>query len=74
MRLLTRTAVVFGIYLDSFVFVFATAILQYGVGVNSSAQICDSAILLCLVFYVTTKVGCSSSQESEGVNFTDYVP
>ncbi|KAK1774338.1 hypothetical protein QBC45DRAFT_337857 [Copromyces sp. CBS 386.78] len=47
--------VVFAIYADSFLFVFATAILQFGFGVDNSASICESAILLCLACYVTTK-------------------
>lgn len=49
-------AVVFLIYIDSYLFVFVTAILQFGLGVNTSISICDGAILLCLVCYVTTKV------------------
>jgi hypothetical protein len=48
--------VVFAIYFDSFLFVFATAVLQYAFGTNSSFSACESAILLCLVCYVTTKV------------------
>jgi hypothetical protein len=51
-----RDTVVFAIYADSFLFVFATAVLQFGFGVNQSIYICQSAILLCLVCYVTTKV------------------
>ncbi|KAK3397233.1 hypothetical protein B0T20DRAFT_440919 [Sordaria brevicollis] len=47
--------VVFAIYADSFLFVFATAILQFGFGVDTSGSICESAILLCLACYVTTK-------------------
>ncbi|CCC07410.1 unnamed protein product [Sordaria macrospora k-hell] len=47
---------VFAIYADSFLFVFATAILQFGFGVDTSASICESAILLCLACYVTTKL------------------
>ena len=47
---------VFAIYVDSYAFVFATSILQHSLGVNSSFQLCESAILLCLAFYVTTKV------------------
>jgi hypothetical protein len=47
---------VFAIYTDSFLFVFATGILQFGFGVGYSGQVCESAILLCLVCYVTTKV------------------
>jgi hypothetical protein len=48
--------VVFAIYVDSWLFVFATAVLQFGFGVDSALSICEAAILLCLVFYVTTKV------------------
>ncbi|KOS22961.1 hypothetical protein ESCO_003616 [Escovopsis weberi] len=47
---------VFAIYLDSYLFVFATAILQHSLGVNTSFAICEAAILLCLLFYVTTKI------------------
>lgn len=47
---------VFAIYIDSYLFVFSTAILQLAFGVNSSLRICDGAILLCLVCYITTKV------------------
>ena len=49
--------VIFAIYVDSWLFVFATAILQFGIGVDSALSVCGAAILLCLVFYVTTKVG-----------------
>ncbi|KAK3898835.1 hypothetical protein C8A05DRAFT_37571 [Staphylotrichum tortipilum] len=47
---------VFAIYADSFLFVLATAILQFGFGVGYSGQVCESAILLCLTCYVTTKI------------------
>ncbi|KAF4969513.1 hypothetical protein FZEAL_10219 [Fusarium zealandicum] len=47
---------VFAIYVDSYLFVFVTAILQQVFGVNSSFGICHGAILLCLVCYVTTKI------------------
>ncbi|KAK4207021.1 hypothetical protein QBC37DRAFT_104763 [Rhypophila decipiens] len=47
---------VFAIYTDSFMFVFATAILQFGFGVDHSMPVCEAAILLCLVCYVTTKI------------------
>ncbi|CAM1504203.1 Fc.00g017940.m01.CDS01 [Cosmosporella sp. VM-42] len=47
---------VFAIYLDSYCFVFATALLQQSFGVNSSEGMCSGAILLCLVCYVTTKL------------------
>ncbi|KAH6688351.1 hypothetical protein F5X68DRAFT_260856 [Plectosphaerella plurivora] len=46
---------VYLIYVDSYLFVFVTAILQFALGVNTSISICDGAILLCLVCYVTTK-------------------
>jgi hypothetical protein len=44
------------IYIDSWVFVFATAIIQFGFGVDFSFPVCDSAILLCLLCYVSSKV------------------
>ncbi|KAF2000344.1 hypothetical protein P154DRAFT_200776 [Amniculicola lignicola CBS 123094] len=44
------------IYIDSILFVFATAILSRGLGINESIQICEAAILVCLVCYMTTKV------------------
>ncbi|ODA75827.1 hypothetical protein RJ55_08649 [Drechmeria coniospora] len=46
---------VFAIYVDSYLFVFATAILQHAIGINMSLATCEGAILLCLVCYVTTK-------------------
>ncbi|KAL7795185.1 hypothetical protein V8C37DRAFT_408861 [Trichoderma ceciliae] len=46
---------VFAIYIDSYIFVIATAILQHSLGVNSGYGICEAAIILCLVCYVTTK-------------------
>ncbi|KAM3461596.1 hypothetical protein NHJ6243_004831 [Beauveria neobassiana] len=46
---------VFAIYIDSYCFVFATAMLQHAFGVNRNVIICRGAILLCLVCYVTTK-------------------
>ncbi|TEA17808.1 hypothetical protein C8034_v012227 [Colletotrichum sidae] len=44
------------VYIDSYLFVFVTAVLQFALGVNTNIQICDGAILLCLVCYITTKV------------------
>lgn len=52
--------VVFAIYIDSSLFVLATAVLQFGFGVSYSAAACETAILLCLICYVTTKVPCLS--------------
>ncbi|TDZ66011.1 hypothetical protein CTRI78_v003326 [Colletotrichum trifolii] len=48
--------VVLLVYIDSYLFVFVTAVLQFALGVNTNIQICDGAILLCLVCYITTKV------------------
>jgi len=53
--LILAPVVVFAIYTDSFLFVFATGILQFGLGVDASITVCESAILLCLACYVTTK-------------------
>ncbi|OIW27947.1 hypothetical protein CONLIGDRAFT_455527 [Coniochaeta ligniaria NRRL 30616] len=44
------------IYIDSWIFVFATAIIQFGFGVDFSFPVCDSAILLCLLCYVSSKI------------------
>lgn len=60
------------IYTDSTLFVFATAIVVHGFGINSSPQVCEGGILLCktaalmlkivvlthtgLVCYMTTKI------------------
>ena len=45
------------IYVDSTLFVFVTAIISKGLGINDSIQICEGAILLCtgprfLLYYV----------------------
>uniref|UniRef100_A0A8H7NDQ9 Uncharacterized protein n=1 Tax=Bionectria ochroleuca TaxID=29856 RepID=A0A8H7NDQ9_BIOOC len=47
---------VFAINIDSYLFVFTTALLQHAFGVNYSKQLCEGAILLCLACYVTTKL------------------
>lgn len=60
------------IYCDSAAFVFATAIVVHGFGINSSPQVCEGGILLCrfsqdcvafglltsvgLICYMTTKI------------------
>lgn len=46
----------FFIYTDSYVFVVASTLVQYGIDINTSLAVCDAAILICLVFYVTTKI------------------
>ncbi|TLS20996.1 uncharacterized protein PpBr36_10825 [Pyricularia pennisetigena] len=53
--LLRVSTVLFFIYADSYMFVFSSAIIQYGVGINVNFAACDAAIIICLVFYVTTK-------------------
>ncbi|KAI1480358.1 hypothetical protein F4774DRAFT_408861 [Daldinia eschscholtzii] len=55
-RLSLATFLVFAIYLDSWAFVFGSGIVDYGLGVDSNLGVCSSAILLCLFFYVTSKV------------------
>ncbi|CAI6098459.1 unnamed protein product [Clonostachys chloroleuca] len=47
---------VFAINIDSYLFVFTTALLQHAFGVNYNKQLCEGAILLCLACYVTTKL------------------
>ncbi|OHF00410.1 hypothetical protein CORC01_04391 [Colletotrichum orchidophilum] len=47
---------VLAVYIDSYLFVFVTAVLQFALGINNNVQICDGAILLCLVCYLSTKV------------------
>lgn len=44
------------IYVDSLVFIFATAILEHGLGLNSNMSVCGAAILLCLACYLSTKL------------------
>ncbi|EXU99812.1 hypothetical protein X797_006941 [Metarhizium robertsii] len=59
---------VFAIYADSYIFVFASAMLQHSIGLNASFRTCDSAILICLVCYVTTKLGLEAkSADADGL-------
>ncbi|KAG6008929.1 hypothetical protein E4U54_008631 [Claviceps lovelessii] len=46
---------VLAIYVDSYLFVIGSALLQNTLGANYNMKTCDSAILMCLVCYVTTK-------------------
>ncbi|PWI73910.1 hypothetical protein PCL_09186 [Purpureocillium lilacinum] len=46
----------FAIYVDSYLFVTGTATLQHALGINANHKTCDSAILLCLACYITTKI------------------
>ncbi|KAF9634788.1 hypothetical protein BFW01_g5683 [Lasiodiplodia theobromae] len=43
------------IYVDSFLFVFVTALFK-DIGLNSNQTICEGAILLCLICYMSTKI------------------
>lgn len=45
------------IYVDSIVFIVGTAILIFGFKVNSNTRACSSATLLCLLCYMSIKVG-----------------
>ncbi|KAG9240333.1 hypothetical protein BJ878DRAFT_546356 [Calycina marina] len=47
--------ITFAVYVDSIIFIIASTILERAFGVNTSYQICDAAILLCLTCYLTTK-------------------
>ncbi|KAI0181371.1 hypothetical protein GGR52DRAFT_32742 [Hypoxylon sp. FL1284] len=47
---------VVAIYVNSWIFVFGSAIIDYGIGVDSSLAVCSAAILLCLFFYISTKI------------------
>lgn len=65
-----RPPVVLALYVDSFAFVFGTAFLKFGIGLERSPTACDGAILLCLVAYVSTKVSRSSRWPDSVVYFT----
>ncbi|THY43633.1 hypothetical protein D6C98_08494, partial [Aureobasidium pullulans] len=47
---------IIAIYIDSFLFIFCTAVLSKAYSLNQSRGICDGAILLCLTSYMTTKI------------------
>lgn len=47
---------IFGIFIDSWLFVFSSTVLQTSFGLNSSPRACDAGILLCLVCYLSSKV------------------
>ncbi|ETS73408.1 hypothetical protein PFICI_15013 [Pestalotiopsis fici W106-1] len=51
-----KYTVVLGIFVDSWLFVFITGILKYGVDLNSSYAVCSAALFLCLTFYMTAKI------------------
>ncbi|KAI5803256.1 hypothetical protein EDC01DRAFT_612002 [Geopyxis carbonaria] len=47
---------IIGIFVDSWMFVFSSTVLQGSFGLNSSQGACDAGILLCLVCYLSSKV------------------
>ncbi|KAJ4470845.1 hypothetical protein J3R30DRAFT_1130562 [Lentinula aciculospora] len=44
------------IFLDSWLFLFASGMLTFGVGLESKELVCSLAIYLCVVFYATSKL------------------
>ncbi|KAE9386852.1 hypothetical protein BT96DRAFT_1005672 [Gymnopus androsaceus JB14] len=44
------------VLLDSWLFVFSSGILTFGVGLDLSASVCSVAIDLCIAFYATSKI------------------
>ncbi|KAF3157402.1 hypothetical protein TWF225_001159 [Orbilia oligospora] len=44
------------IYLDSLLFIFSAGFISLGLGVNISLSYCAVANIMCIVFYITTKV------------------
>lgn len=54
--LLMDKIVTFLIYTDSLVFTFTTAIIEHGLGLNTTMGVCDASILLCIAFYLSTKL------------------
>ncbi|KAK6343172.1 hypothetical protein TWF718_008545 [Orbilia javanica] len=49
--------------LNSFLFIFSVGMISLGFGVNRSTAHCSAAIIMCIIFYETTKVGLLKSQE-----------
>ncbi|THX76888.1 hypothetical protein D6D04_06600 [Aureobasidium pullulans] len=47
---------IIAIHIDSFLFIFCTAVLSKAYSLNQSRGICDGAIVLCLLCYMTTKI------------------
>ncbi|KAF7534881.1 hypothetical protein G7054_g5810 [Neopestalotiopsis clavispora] len=54
--LLVVFIIVLGIFIDSWLFVFITGVIKYGVDLNSSYDVCSAALFLCLTFYMTAKI------------------
>jgi hypothetical protein len=68
----------FAIYLDSFMFIIASMVLTWGLGLNKTLEICATAIYLCLACYMSTKV-CSlyhfwKNMANHSIDCTIYLP
>ncbi|KAJ7111777.1 hypothetical protein C8R44DRAFT_253149 [Mycena epipterygia] len=44
------------VFLDSYLFLFSTGILIFGVGLQTNATACAAGILLCVCFYTSSKI------------------
>ncbi|KAL0059010.1 hypothetical protein AAF712_014279 [Marasmius tenuissimus] len=44
------------IFLDSWLFVFSSGLLIFGIGLETTPTACRSAILICVAFYISSKV------------------
>ncbi|KAK6335709.1 hypothetical protein TWF730_003087 [Orbilia blumenaviensis] len=44
------------VYIDSFLFVFSVGVISLGFGVNKTTGSCSAAIIMCIIFYETTKL------------------
>lgn len=56
--------VLLAIYVDSYSFLFSAGIVEFGFGVNTSSSVCSTAVILCIWFYMTTKVSSDTSCEA----------
>lgn len=50
-----RLCVLF-VFLDSWLFLFSSGILIFGIGLETNVRVCSSGIFLCIAFYTTSKV------------------
>ncbi|KAI5791318.1 hypothetical protein FPQ18DRAFT_259619 [Pyronema domesticum] len=47
---------IFGIFIDNWLFIFSSTVLQSSFGLNTSLKTCDAGILLCSVCYLSSKL------------------
>jgi hypothetical protein len=47
---------VFFLYVDSLVFTLTQMTIRYAFDVNSTSQVCSMAVIICLAFYLSTKI------------------